>query len=200
MRPKTALSYGAMLIAAAGIFLWIRSAGESLTAPERLRLGHFATEAASVTSFSHVLLALVVVILAARGLGWAFRRINQPPVVGEMIAGILLGPSLLGQVLPGTFTYLFPNQMGPYLSVIANIGVILYMFLVGVELDTDILRARTHTSVATSHASIVAPFLLGSAMALWLYPMYSTSDVRFVVFALFMGVSMSVTAFPVLAC
>lgn len=201
MKPRTALFYGAMLLAAVGVFLWIQSAGESLIAPGRLRLGHYAANAptTSVTSFTHVLLALVVIILCARGLGYAFGRINQPPVVGEMIAGILLGPSLLGHVLPGTFNYLFPSQMEPYLSVLANIGVILYMFLVGVELDTSLLRERTHTSVATSHASIVAPFLLGSAMALWLYPLYSTSDVRFVVFALFMGVSMSVTAFPVLA-
>ncbi len=201
MKPKTAMSYGAMLAAAAGIFLWIRSAGNSLSAPVRTRLGQFAVNAptTSVTSFTHVLLALVVIILCARGLGWAFRRFGQPSVVGEMIAGILLGPSLLGQVLPGTFGYLFPNQMAPYLSVIANIGVILYMFLVGVELNTNLLRRRTHTSIATSHASIVAPFLLGSAIALWLYPIYSTSDVHFVVFALFMGVSMSVTAFPVLA-
>lgn len=83
--------------------------------------------------------------------------------------------------------------------MIANVGVILYMFLVGVELNTDLLRERTHASVAISHASIIAPFLLGSTLALWRYPVFSTSDVHFVVFALFMGVSMSVTAFPVLA-
>jgi Kef-type K+ transport system membrane component KefB len=201
MKPKTILVYGAMLAAAAGIFLWIRSAGESLVAPARVELGHYAQNAptTAVTSFTHVLLALVVIILAARGVGAIFRRFNQPAVVGEMIAGILLGPSLLGQALPGTFAYLFPSQMEPYLSVIANIGVILYMFLVGVELNGNLLRERRQASVATSHASIVAPFLLGSAMALWLYPLYSTSDIRFVVFALFMGVSMSVTAFPVLA-
>jgi Kef-type K+ transport system membrane component KefB len=201
MRPKTTLFYGAMIAAAVAIFFWIRSAGDSLIAPSRFRFGHFAANAptASVTSFTHVLLALVVILLSARGLGVVFQRFNQPPVVGEMIAGILLGPSLLGKILPHTFNFLFPDQMTPYLSVIANIGVILYMFLVGVELNTSLLRQRTHASVATSHASIVAPFLLGSAMALWLYPMYSTKDVRFVVFALFMGVSMSVTAFPVLA-
>jgi Kef-type K+ transport system membrane component KefB len=201
VRPKTALLYAAMLAAAVGVFFWIRSVGKSLTAPDRLQLGQYAQNAptTAVTSFTHVLLALVVIILAARGLGYAFRRFNQPAVVGEMVAGILLGPSLLGQVSPGASHYLFPLQMTSDLSSIANIGVILYMFLVGVELDTSLLRERTHASVATSHASIVVPFLLGSAVALWLYPMYSTSDVRFVVFALFMGVSMSVTAFPVLA-
>jgi K+:H+ antiporter len=95
MRPKTALLYSAMLVAAVGVFLWIRSVGESLVAPDRLQLGQYATNAptTAVTSFTHVLLALVVIILAARGLGYVFRRFNQPPVVGEMVAGILLGPS-----------------------------------------------------------------------------------------------------------
>lgn len=200
-KSKTALFYGAMIAATVGTFFWIRSAGKSLIAPERITLGNFAANAptVSVTSFTHVLLALVVIILSARGLGFLFRRLNQPPVVGEMIAGILLGPSLLGQMFPHVFAYLFPKQMSPHLSVIADIGVILYMFLVGVELDPTLLRGRAHASVATSHASIVVPFLMGSALSLWLYPLYSTSDVRFVVFALFMGVSMSVTAFPVLA-
>jgi len=201
MKPKTALFYAGMLAVAVGLFFWIRSAGESLIAPVRMTLGHYAKNPPSepISLFTHVLLALVVILLCARGLGAFFQRFGQPPVIGEMIAGILLGPSLLGRISPGLFNDLLPNQVAPYLSVIANIGVILYMFLVGVELNTKLLRKRTHASIATSHASIVVPFLLGSALALWLYPMYSTNDVRFVVFALFMGVSMSVTAFPVLA-
>lgn len=201
MKPRTALFYAGMLAAAVGLFFWIRSAGESLIAPVRMTLGHYAKNAPSepISLFTHVLLALVIVLLCARGLGAFFQRFGQPPVIGEMIAGILLGPSLLGRVSPALFNYVLPNQVAPYLSVIANIGVILYMFLVGVELNTKLLRKRTHASIATSHASIVVPFILGSALALWLYPMYSTNDVRFVVFALFMGVSMSVTAFPVLA-
>lgn len=201
MKPRTALFYAAMLAVAVGFFFWIRSAGENLTAPVQVNLGHYAKSAPteSISAFTHVLLALVVIILCARGLGSLFQRFNQPPVIGEMIAGILLGPSLLGRLAPGVFAYLLPNQVAPYLSVIANIGVILYMFLVGVELNTKLLRDRTHASVATSHASIIVPFLLGSALALWLYPLYSTSNIRFVVFALFMGISMSVTAFPVLA-
>lgn len=201
IKPKTVFFYSAMIAAGVGLFYWIRSAGESLVAPLQASLGRLGkgtpTESAGV--LTHVLLALVVIILAARGLGSIFQRFNQPAVIGEMIAGILLGPSLLGHALPSVSAYLLPNQVAPYLSVIANIGVILYMFLVGVELNTTLLRDRTHASVATSHASIIVPFLLGSGLALWLYPIFSTSDVRFVVFALFMGVSMSVTAFPVLA-
>jgi Kef-type K+ transport system membrane component KefB len=120
-------------------------------------------------------------------------------VIGEVIAGILLGPSLLGHVSPAAMTYLLPPTVAPFLAIIAQIGVILFMFLVGLELDTGLLGRRTHATVAISHASILLPFVLGSVLALWLYPRLSTSDVPFTVFALFLGVSLSVTAFPVLA-
>lgn len=201
MKVRTILIYTAMLLAGVVVFFWIRSAGQNLIAPLQVNFGRFgkngAAENASV--LTHVLLALTVILLSARGLGLIFQRFSQPAVIGEMIAGILLGPSLLGRALPVVSSYVFPTSVAPYLSIIANIGVILYMFLVGTELNTSLLRERTDSSVATSHASIIVPFLLGSGLALWLYPLYSTSDVRFVVFALFMGVSMSITAFPVLA-
>lgn len=199
-KPKLALFYAATIAAAAGAFLVIRHLGSGLVAPEGAGAftQHGIKQPADLV-LTHVLASLVVVILCARGLGALFRRFRQPPVVGEMIAGIMLGPSLLGRLVPGASAVLLPNSVAPYLSVVANVGVILYMFLVGVELDTDRLRGRTHASVAISHASIIAPFLLGSALSLWLYPLFSSSDVPFVVFALFIGVSMSVTAFPVLA-
>jgi Kef-type K+ transport system membrane component KefB len=147
----------------------------------------------------HVLLALAVIIVTARLLGALFAKLRQPPVIGEVLAGILLGPSLLGQVAPSVSGYLLPTSVAPFLSVLAQVGVILYMFLVGLELDTGLLRKRTHATVAVSHASIVLPFVLGCALALLLYPRVSSSDVPFTYFALFCGVAMSVTAFPVLA-
>ena len=147
----------------------------------------------------HVLLALAVVIVTARALGSLFAKLRQPPVIGEVLAGILLGPSLLGQLAPSVSAYVLPTSVAPFLSVLAQVGVILYMFLVGLELDTRLLRKRTHATVAVSHASIVLPFVLGCALALLLYPRVSTSDVPFTYFALFCGVAMSVTAFPVLA-
>src|SRR5579863_6554579 len=157
---RTPIFYAAMVGAAVCVFFWIRSSGNSLIAPVHLIQEHFAqrppTESAGV--MTHVLLALVVIIISARALGSLFQRFNQPPVIGEMIAGILLGPSLLGRVLPSVSAHLLPNQIAPYLSVIANVGVILYMFLVGVELNTTLLSDRTHASVATSHASIIVPF------------------------------------------
>jgi Kef-type K+ transport system membrane component KefB len=194
-------AYAALIAGAIGFFYWISSAGESLiaTAPAGpIRFGA-ATTRQDAGVLMHVLLALVIIIISARALGALFRRIHQPQVIGEMIAGILLGPSFLGHFAPGAFAYILPNQIAAYLSVIAQIGIILYMFLVGVELDTDLLRRRSHSSVAISHASIIAPFLLGAVLALWLYPQLATQDVPFTLFALFMGVAMSITAFPVLA-
>jgi len=201
LKAKSLLTYAVLIGAAVAVFEGIRAVGDSLIAPAPTGTSLFGTaspkEGAGV--LMHVLLALVVIILCARALGALFRRLNQPQVIGEMIAGIVLGPSFLGRIAPEAATYVLPNQVAPYLSILAQIGVILYMFLVGVELDTNLLRGRSHASVAISHASIVVPFLLGGGLALWLYPQLATGDVPFTVFALFIGVAMSITAFPVLA-
>ena len=146
-----------------------------------------------------LLLALAAVILTGRLLASLLQQIGQPPVIGEVLAGILLGPSLLGRLSPELAGYVLPPSVAPYLGVVAQLGVILYMFLVGLELNAGLLRERAHATVAISHASIVVPFLLGALLALAIYPRYSTSDVKFTSFALFQGVAMSVTAFPVLA-
>src|SRR5713226_453491 len=191
---RAASAYGVMIGALVLIYLVIRSYGERLAAPAPAGAAIFgsATARANAGDLLHVLLALVVVIAAARGLGSIFRNAHQPPVVGEIIAGILLGPSLLGRVAPGASAYLFPAAVGPFLNIIAQVGVILYMFLVGLELDPSLLRKRGHSTVAISHASIALPFLLGAAIALYLYPKLSTADVPFTCFSLFLGVSMSV--------
>jgi Kef-type K+ transport system membrane component KefB len=198
---RTALAYCAMLVASVLGFLWIRSSGGSLDAPLPADGPQFGSGSASAAGdlLLHLLIALVVVIVTARAVGRLFRRFHQPPVIGEMVAGLILGPSLLGRLAPEASQLLLPATVTPYLGVLAQVGVILFMFLVGVELDTAAVRRSTHSTMAISHASIVVPFLLGSALAVWLYPRLSTRDVPFSVFALFMGVSVSVTAFPVLA-
>ncbi|MGC4086773.1 MAG: cation:proton antiporter [Polyangiaceae bacterium] len=202
-RVKTWLGYVAMLVVTVLSFLWIRRLGAGLVAaPAASAPGvGFGQRPAGAQSdvLLHVLLALLVIIVASRALGALFRRLQQPAVIGEVIAGILLGPSLLGGVAPAASAYLLPPAVAPFLGVIAQVGVVLFMFLIGLELDTSLLGKKAHATVAISHASIIAPFLLGSTAALWLYPKLSSSDVPFGVFALFMGVSMSVTAFPVLA-
>lgn len=193
--------YLAALAGAVGLFLAFNHYGSTLSAPAPVGESKFSAGAhlASGHTLHHVLFALALVIIVARIVGYIFRWMNQPAVIGEVVAGILLGPSLLGRVAPEVSAYVLPSAVAPFLSIIAQIGVILYMFIVGLELDTNTLRGKSHSSVAISHASIVLPFVLGSGLALWLYPTHSTSDVPFMPFALFMGVSMSVTAFPVLA-
>jgi Kef-type K+ transport system membrane component KefB len=196
------LGYALMLgVAAVGYWL-IRMRGVGLTPPDPA-IGQPvfgpAGAAAQVDALMHVLLALVVVIVVARGVGSLFAYFAQPPVVGEILAGILLGPSVLGRFAPAAQAYLLPKEVAPFLGVLSQVGVILYMFLVGVELDPTLLRKRGHATLAISHASIVTPFLLGALLALYVYPTLATRDVPFTVFSLFMGVSMSVTAFPVLA-
>ncbi len=199
---RAAAVYGLMIGALVLLYLWIRTYGDTLGAPPAPAGSNLFGSAASRASqgdLLHVLLALVVVIATARAMGWLFRSASQPQVVGEILAGIVLGPSLLGRLAPGAEGYLFPAAVGPFLNIIAQVGVILYMFLVGLELDPALLRKRGHTTVAISHASIITPFLLGATIALYLYPKLSTHDVPFTCFSLFLGVSMSVTAFPVLA-
>jgi Kef-type K+ transport system membrane component KefB len=196
-----AAAYASMIGGGVLLFLLIRRYGETLAAPAPPGGGLVARAPAGGSSdvVLHVLLALAAVIVLGRLLGAAVQRIGQPPVIGEVLAGIVLGPSLLGQVSPAAAAYVLPPSVAPYLSIVAQLGIILYMFLVGLELNGELLRRRAQTTVATSHASIVAPFVLGSALALYLYPRVSTSDVPFTSFALFMGVAMSITAFPVLA-
>jgi Kef-type K+ transport system membrane component KefB len=197
-----AFFYLAMLAVSAGAFFVVRHFGQHLTAPLPASLAEsFGAPGAfrDPHALTHVLLALAVVIVVARAFGALFALLNQPPVVGEVLAGIFLGPSLLGRIAPGVAAYLLPPAVAPFLGVLSQIGVVLYMFLVGLELDFKQMRASGHATVAISHASIVTPFVLGSALALVLYPRLSSRDVPFTVFALFSGVSMAVTAFPVLA-
>lgn len=146
-----------------------------------------------------LLVQVAVVVMAARGVGLLFRRIHQPQVMGEMVAGILLGPSFLGWAWPALSAQLFaPASLG-FLSSISQVGLLVFMFLVGLELNPRLLRGRGHTAVVTSHVSITVPFFLGALLAVFLYPRLSDSSVTFTGFALFMGAAMSVTAFPVLA-
>ena len=146
-----------------------------------------------------LLLQMGVVIVAARLLGRAIRRFGQPAVIGEILAGVLLGPSLLGLLWPQALAFLFPpSALGP-LQLLAQLGVLLFMFAVGLELDLGELRRQARAALVVSHASMVLPFLLGLGLALALFPQLAPPGVPFQSFALFFGVAMSITAFPVLA-
>lgn len=145
-----------------------------------------------------ILLALAVVIGASRLAGWAISKVGQPRVHGEILAGILLGPSLLGVLWPDALAYLFPAEIVGALRVLAQVGLVLFMFLIGLELDLGKLRGHGHKAVVISQASIVTPMLLGGLLALWLYPRLGGGANR-LGFILFIGAAMAITAFPVLA-
>jgi Kef-type K+ transport system membrane component KefB len=192
--------YVLMIVGTVSAFLLIADLGSRLTAPAiAVAVAAQAAPGHQGGSLLHLLLALVVVIVACGISGRILRWLGQPPVIGEVIAGILLGPSLLGHVAPGVAEFLLPQSTTPFLGMTAQLGLVLYMFLVGLEFDAGALQRRGHAAIAISHASIIFPFVLGAALALGLYPIVSSDQVPFPVFALFLGVSMSITAFPVLA-
>ncbi len=146
-----------------------------------------------------LVLQIAVILVAARVAGFLFHKINQPQVMGEMVAGILLGPSLLGRLAPGFSAALFPPASLGYLNALSQVGLVVFMFVVGLALNPAELRGYGHAAVLTSHVSIVGPFCLGAITALYLYPRLSDEAVTFTGFALFVGSAMSITAFPVLA-
>jgi Kef-type K+ transport system membrane component KefB len=146
-----------------------------------------------------LILSAGTILLAARALGWIFQRIGQPRVVGEMTAGIVLGPSLLGRYFPGAFAYVFPSSSLPVLTALSQLGLLLFMFVVGLEVDLQRILKQRAAVVLISNVSIVLPLALGIGLATALYPQFAGEQVPFSSFALFMGTAMSVTAFPVLA-
>ncbi len=146
-----------------------------------------------------LLAQIVTIILAARLFGWICIKIKQPAVIGEMIAGIVLGPSLVGLYFPEFSAFLFPKESLGNLQFLSQIGLILFMFIVGMELDLSVLRKKAHDAVVISHASIIIPFALGVGLSYFLYREFAPEGVQFSSFALFMAIAMSITAFPVLA-
>ncbi len=151
------------------------------------------------TPLSRLLMQVIIIMLATRLVGSIFTRCGQPAVVGEVLAGILLGPSLLGWVWPEASQFLFPKESLGVLKLLAQIGVCLFMFVVGLELEVNHLRQNARTAVLVSHVSIIFPYFLGVVAAFFLYSNYAAADASFPAFALFMGIALSITAFPVLA-
>ncbi|MDZ8077762.1 MAG: cation:proton antiporter [Nostoc sp. SerVER01] len=146
-----------------------------------------------------VLVEVLIVIGLSRLVGLGFRSIKQPLVIGEIVAGIMLGPSLFGLVAPHVAVTLFPPETIPFLNVLSQVGLIFFMFLIGLELNPKYLSGQLEVAVLTSHVSILVPFSLGTLLAVVLYPLVSNASVSFTAFALFLGAAMSITAFPVLA-
>jgi Kef-type K+ transport system membrane component KefB len=200
LKPKLIVTYvfliGIPLLAIVGIL----RVGQDLTAPPAS--GSSLTLAADkplMPNLVTLVLQLTVIIAASSAIATLFQKMRQPKVIGEMFAGIMLGPSLLGWIAPGFSAALFPTSSLGYLSALSQVGVVIYMFLVGLAVNPRALREHGHTAVLTSHMSIIAPFVMGAGLAFFLYPRFSDDSVTFTGFALFMGSAMSITAFPVLA-
>ncbi|WP_284652682.1 cation:proton antiporter [Flavobacterium terrisoli] len=146
-----------------------------------------------------LLFQIIAIVLVARIFGWIFRKIGQPSVIGEIIAGIVLGPSLFGLYFPDMKEALFPVESLGNLQMLSQVGLILFMFVIGMELDLKVLKNKANDAVVISHASIVIPFALGIGLSYFIYHQFAPAGVEFLAFSLFMGIAMSITAFPVLA-
>ncbi len=146
-----------------------------------------------------LLMQIIAILLVSRIFGFIFTRIGQPTVIGEILAGIVLGPSLLGYYFPDAFNFLFaPSSLGN-LYILSQVGLILFMFTIGMELDLNALRNKMGVTFVISNSSIIIPYFLGMVLAYFVYEEFAAQQTDFVSFALFIGISMSITAFPVLA-
>ena len=188
---------------------WIVKAGKIL---EIGREVHIASQGTShwteflntlMQNFTHplalLLAQIITIIIAARILGWLCKKIGQPTVIGEIVAGIILGPSFVGMYFPEFSAAIFPVQSLGNLQFLSQIGLILFMFMVGMELDIKTLKSKAQDAVVISHASIIIPFTLGMGLAYFIYASFAPQGIQFLSFALFLGIAMSITAFPVLA-
>ena len=146
-----------------------------------------------------LLLQIIVIIAFARLFGFIFKKIGQPAVIGEIVAGIILGPSIIGSFFPDINHFLFPVASLGTLNFLSQIGLILFMFIIGMELDLKAISKQAYDAIIISHAGIIIPFTLGMGLAGFIYNNYAPQGIAFLSFSLFMGIAMSITAFPVLA-
>ncbi|WP_139068351.1 cation:proton antiporter domain-containing protein [Flavobacterium glycines] len=191
------------------LIYWIIGQGKLLELKKANLVAHPANNSLTdfVNSMLHnlqdplaILLAqIVMIILVARIFGWFFKKIGQPTVIGEIIAGIVLGPSLVGMYFPDFSAALFPAASLGNLKFLSQIGLILFMFVIGMELDVKVLKNKASEAIVISHASIIIPFAMGIGLSYLVYNQFAPQGVEFLSFSLFMGIAMSITAFPVLA-
>lgn len=177
--------------------------GRNIIQPESKKSNFMEFIDSMIHNLTHplaILLAqIVTIILAARIFGWICKKIGQPSVIGEILAGIVLGPSVIGLYFPEFTATLFPVESLGNLQFLSQIGLILFMFVIGMELDLNVLKNKAHDAVVISHASIIIPFTLGIGLAYYIYLNFAPEGVKFTSFGLFLGIAMSITAFPVLA-
>ena len=215
MKKKWSTLFYIIIVAGLGtVIYWIVEKGHALQTPVLKQQAQTTVTTVSPggftvfkDSFAHnltdplaiLLLQIIVIIGFARFFGFLFKKIGQPAVIGEIVAGIVLGPSIIGSFFPEINHFLFPAASLGSLNFISQIGLILFMFIIGMELDLKAISKQAYGAVIISHASIIIPYTLGMGLAYFLYRQYAPAGISFLSFALFMGIAMSITAFPVLA-
>ena len=147
--------------------------------------------------FLHVLIQLVVIIVAARLGAWLLGKLGQPQVVGEILVGLALGPSVLGHFAPEAIEFIFPADTTIVFRVLSELGLVLLMFLIGLEFDFSHLRHVGRTATGVAAAGIALPFALGLTLAMWMHPLVA-ADVDRTGFMLIVAVALSITAIPIL--
>ncbi len=206
-KTTAAILYIGSLVALVLVMWLVFKAGKGLEPQGTGSAGYLLLQTvqgqAADSIFSHPLpvfiLQLMLIIAASQLCGHLFKKIGQPSVMGEIVAGILLGPSLMGTLLPGFSAFVFPASSLGNLQMLSQVGLILFMFVIGMELDTQMLRQKARAAILISHFSIVIPFILGLILSYFLYAEYAPEGIPFYAFALFTGIALSITAFPVLA-
>ena len=148
---------------------------------------------------SLLILQMIAIMVAAKVFGYLFLKVRQPSVIGEIVAGIFLGPSALGLFFPEAYAFLFPTSSIIIIQMLSQLGLALFMFIIGMELDFGLLKGKKQSTLIISHVSIIFPYLLGVVLAYFLFTSFAPPNITFISFALFMGIAMSITAFPVLA-
>ena len=196
---RTPVVYAIFVLVPVAGLLWVLHAGHGL--PAALNPAFKAVDRGPRVSFqtSLFLTQVIIILTTARLLGSALRKLGQPRVIGEMLAGLIVGPSLLGAVSPAAYAWLFPPGMIRPLNALSQTGIVLFMFLVGLELNPREMIRQSRESLVVSHASMALPMFTGGVLALFCYRQFAAAGVPFYTFALFLGCAMSVTAFPVLA-
>jgi len=206
---KTGLFYVGLISGVSGLIYWIvflggkLELGRNIVIPDSKK-SHWVEFIGSLTHnlgnpLAIILVQIIAILFVARIFGWFCKKIGQPTVIGEIIAGIVLGPSLIGMYFPQFSATLFPVSSLDNLRILSQVGLILFMFMVGMELDLKALKNKAHEAVVISHASIIIPFALGIGLAYFIYQSFAPQGVQFLSFGLFIGIAMSITAFPVLA-
>lgn len=200
-RARYLFAYAATVLLPVAILVLVLRAGPHVLGHGAEPAGNAVAQAVphAIPGLALVIAQVALIVACARAAGALGSYLHQPPVIGEMIAGIALGPSLFGWLAPRAFALVFPPLSFTLLNVLSQLGLLVFMFMVGLEFDFSDVKKEGPVAMIAGHASIAVSMAFGALLALYLYPRFAGRDAGFLTFALFLGASLSMTAFPVLA-